>query len=294
LDRICLVVSMRGRRAAHMLCTALAIALCGCLLRDSKLVEDSGVSSRGGRDAAPVDAGPSPDDGSQARAGGESGAAPTGGATAREPRAGTGGTSGTPEMPSGGKNADGGSGGQGSNAPAPDVCADSVCDADYPCQKLDSGYTCRGQFADWSPAYSASAFMVTDGTVKDSRSGLIWQQMVPTSYAPACSGKYNSSSTAGDACTWQDAKKYCAGLSLAGGGWRLPTKAELESLVDDSRVDPAIDLSAFPGTPARDVAFWSSSADVRLPEDRAWYVYFGTGFSDYFGVSDALHVRCVR
>jgi hypothetical protein len=139
-----------------------------------------------------------------------------------------------------------GSGGSGSSG-----CEINVCASDYPCLPLGADYTCRGQFADWPPAYSSSAFTAnSDGTIKDSRSGLVWQATVAPSYAPQCSEEYNSSSgTAGDACNWQHAKDYCVALSLAAGGWRLPTKAELESLVDDSRTSPPIDPK-FLGTPA--------------------------------------------
>jgi hypothetical protein len=180
-----------------------------------------------------------------------------------------------------------------SNASSTDACGSSVCKPEYPCQKLGSGgYTCRGQFADWSPAYNASVFKDNgDGTVTDSRSKLVWQRSVPSSYAPACSGKSGSSSTAGDACSWDDAKKFCAGLSLAGGGWRLPTEAELESLVDDSRTDPAIDLNAFPGTPSS--YFWSSSPRAGSA-GYAWGVYFYYGYSSSYVADDTYRVRCVR
>ncbi len=180
------------------------------------------------------------------------------------------------------------------SGPAPS-CGDTnectgsnVCTSDDPCVNFTGCYTCRGQFADWAPADSPTTFAVnTDGTVSDSRSGLLWQGTLPTTYT-GCSG---NSSVAGDTCTWAEAKTYCSGLWLAGPGWRLPTKAELESIVDFNQYNPAIDLTAFPSTPAS--WFWSSSPWVGA-SGIAWFVYFRSGGSNNSSSTDAYRVRCVR
>ena len=54
-----------------------------------------------------------------------------------------------------------------------------------------------------------------DGTVRDNVTALVWQK----AFAP-------SAMTQGAALT------YCAGLALPGGGWRLPTVTDLQTLVD--------------------------------------------------------------
>jgi hypothetical protein len=112
-----------------------------------------------------------------------------------------------------------------------------------------------------------------NNTVTDSRSGLEWQQTVVSSY------------------TWLDAKAYCASLSLVGAGWRLPTKAELESIVDVSRYNPAIDPVAFPSAPS--TAFWSSSPTVDTA-GYGWIVVFNDGDSTVSGPLVPRDVRCVR
>jgi Protein of unknown function (DUF1566) len=110
-----------------------------------------------------------------------------------------------------------------------------------------------------------------NGTVYDTKSKLTWQQTV-------------SSTT----YTWADAKTYCA----AGGGWRVPTIKELQSIVDISQTAaPSIDPTAFPSTPSD--WFWSSSPMAGSPS-YAWGVYFSNGNTNGYGVSDAGHVRCVR
>lgn len=153
--------------------------------------------------------------------------------------------------------------------------APNACTANYVCKELTPGETCRGQFADWPPAYSASAFTVNgNGTVTDSRSGLVWQQAID-----------------GETYFFPEAKTVCAGLSLDGTGWRVPTKAELESIVDRGRYNPAIDPTAFPGTPS--ASFWSSSPHPALP-GAAYYVSFTGGNTDRADTFVEGHVRCVR
>jgi hypothetical protein len=112
------------------------------------------------------------------------------------------------------------------------------------------------------------------GTVYDTKTKLTWQQAVP-------SGTY----------IWAGAKTYCAGLNLGGTGWRLPTVKELQTIVDDSQTDPAIDTKAFPSTPTD--YFWSSSPAAGSPSD-AWFVHFFAGMTSSFDVPDACRVRCVR
>lgn len=169
----------------------------------------------------------------------------------------------------------------------PSECEQSVCGASYPCEPLAAGgYTCRGQFADWSPTYSDSAFRDNgDGTVTDSRSGLFWQRNVPASFEPAC----GAASSVGS-CTWAQAKNYCTGLALAGRSWRLPTAAELESIVDDSQSGTAISPNAFPDTPGS--YFWAADL-VHGKSSVAWRVDFGSGQSYGGMVSFVQFARCV-
>ena len=121
----------------------------------------------------------------------------------------------------------------------------------------------------------AGRYTTANGTVYDTKTKLTWQQTV-------ASGTYN----------WAGAKTYCAGLSLNGTGWRLPTIKELQTIVDDSRTNPAIDTTAFPSTPAD--WFWSSSP-LAGSSSYAWDVSFDFGFTGYSDVSyNYGNVRCVR
>lgn len=113
------------------------------------------------------------------------------------------------------------------------------------------------------------------GTVYDTRTKLTWQQVVDA-----------------ETYIWMDANTHCTNLSLAGTGWRLPTRAELLTLVDLTRNDPAIDSTTFPNTPA--TIFWSSTPYV-ASSGYAWSVNFSYGNSNGTVTSNAFgRVRCVR
>lgn len=156
----------------------------------------------------------------------------------------------------------------------PVAISNEICDTcvpEYPCVALGTGYTCRGQFADWSPVLTRMTFVPNgDGTITDTRNRRIWQQRVDdTSYS------------------WDAAKTLCERRSEGGTGWRLPTKAELESIVDDSQPAILFDPIAFPNTPAG--SYWTSSS---FDQD-VWYVS-SVGYSAHVAPSEMLLVRCVR
>jgi formylglycine-generating enzyme required for sulfatase activity len=86
---------------------------------------------------------------------------------------------------------------------------------------------------------------------------------------------------------WEDAKSYCQGLALAGGGWRLPSKDELLALYATKSSGTA----SFPGMDAG--GYWSSSA-VAGSSGYAWDVSFYGGYTNGDGVGYGYRVRCVR
>ena len=111
-----------------------------------------------------------------------------------------------------------------------------------------------------------------DGTVRDNANGAAWQQTVTSRYDQA------------------GAVAYCASLTLAGGGWRLPTPDELLSIVD-TRFIPTVDPTYFPGTPSD--FFWSSSPVAGSP-GLWWGVHFAYGFAPNAVATDPYRARCVR
>lgn len=92
--------------------------------------------------------------------------------------------------------------------------------------------------------------------------------------------------------TFAGANAFCATLEGGNGAaFRLPTRIELVSLLDRTRV-PAIDGQAFPNTPAD--YFWSATA---LPSRSGfrYSVYFGAGETSSGDEAQAsAYTRCVR
>ncbi|HDS1633524.1 TPA: DUF1566 domain-containing protein [Stenotrophomonas maltophilia] len=80
----------------------------------------------------------------------------------------------------------------------------------------------------------------------------------------------------GDPMSQADCDKACRELRLLGyDDWGMPTRAELAALVDDTRHEPAIDTSLFPGVLPR--WHWTSTP-CAWSSASAWGVYFGHGY----------------
>jgi hypothetical protein len=119
-----------------------------------------------------------------------------------------------------------------------------------------------------------------EGTVHDTGTGLTWQRKVEDKLR-----------------TTAEAAGYCAALPLANGGWRVPTRYELLTLVDPTVDTPALDHTAFPdGVP--NMLFWTSTLRVEVQNgETTWIVDFSAGKTASGGgqgITAAHHVRCVR
>ena len=108
---------------------------------------------------------------------------------------------------------------------------------------------------------------------RDRRTGLQWQCASP--------GEMN----------WHDAQVYAETLRLAGySDWRLPSAAELESLLDRSRYRPEMRTSV----PFRDLRSYWSSTTFAENTDNAWIVMFDGAYILSYSKKNAYQVRCVR
>jgi hypothetical protein len=97
--------------------------------------------------------------------------------------------------------------------------------------------------------------------------------------------------------TWNAAVAYCASLSESDGGWRLPSRIELFSILDYTTA-PAISTASFGALPVLDsgtYVFWTSSLKAG-DNSQAWAVDFGSSVDLVFpkALTTTYLVRCVR
>lgn len=119
------------------------------------------------------------------------------------------------------------------------------------------------------PAYMDNG----DQTVTDQNSGLTWMK-----------------SDDGTPRPWQDAVAYCDGLVFAGlSDWRLPTRFELDSIVDYHRSFPAIN----PAFSCQASFYWTINPYTGDPA-YAWGIYGNDGADHWLDKINRYYVRCVR
>jgi hypothetical protein len=113
-----------------------------------------------------------------------------------------------------------------------------------------------------------------DGSITDTATNLVWQQ---TPYISK---------------NWQDALSYCQNLELAGQtDWRLPNIRELQSIIDSSQYNPAMN----PAFNCLASQFWSSTThSYNLYKNYAWYVNFAYGDTDFTYKTGGSYTLCVR
>ncbi|MCI5228087.1 MAG: DUF1566 domain-containing protein, partial [Candidatus Electrothrix sp. AX2] len=193
---------------------------------------------------------------------------------------------------------------------------DSDGHAGFSYTKLDSnGVPLANQAADYTTTPWAC--------VRDNVTGLIWEVKTDdgglhdkddtyTWYntdSATNGGSDGSADDGGDTCygynnfnltTYCNTEAYVNRVNAAGwcgaSDWRMPTRKELQSLVNHGRNYPTIDSSYFPNTVSSKV--WSGSPSA-YDSVSAWYVNFNEGYSQYgssysVGRDDGLAVRLVR
>lgn len=127
----------------------------------------------------------------------------------------------------------------------------------------------------------------TDGTATHLATGLMWMQC-------SLGQDWNENDCSGLAgiYNWQEALQAASAVAFAGyTDWRLPSKNELESIVEERCWSPSINAAVFPATPSN--WFWSSSPHAS-DSNGAWVVSFGDGHVVNDAQDRYIRVRLVR
>ena len=144
-----------------------------------------------------------------------------------------------------------------------------TCQNNIPASNPDGAYTVHG-----------------DGTVTDTRTGLVWKQCKEGQSGTDCA------TGSAQSMTWTKALEHAKGHSFAGhADWRLPSVKELRSLVEECRISPAINDSIFQNDLPSSV--WTGSPDA-TSANLAWRVSFGGGEAVNGYRNGTYQVRLVR
>ncbi|HPV98670.1 MAG TPA: DUF1566 domain-containing protein [Spirochaetota bacterium] len=178
------------------------------------------------------------------------------------------------------------------------LCYDSDGYPEIPCDENATGWPRQDGFYANKP--NARSFtgpthhptFTSDYTTKDNVTGLVWK---------SCSEGLSGSNCGTGVATqylWVNDLTACIELNSLNSGagyagrttWRLPTVAELSTLTNYGRINPAIDTVHFPNT--NWFRYWSSSIDVDI-DDNAWGVGFTIGYVESTPKANWGNVRCV-
>jgi hypothetical protein len=129
----------------------------------------------------------------------------------------------------------------------------------------DSDYTIN------APSYTDNG----DGTITDDVTTLVWQKQDD-----------------GVTKNWADAITYCDNLTLGGQtNWRLPSRLELVSLIDNGTSNPAVNTTYFPNTSSY---IYRTSTKYGGSASDSWGVNFSFGVTGGYMDDATTYVRCVQ
>lgn len=125
------------------------------------------------------------------------------------------------------------------------------------------------------------------GAVLDHNTGLVWEQAPDITGGPNSNGRRD----------WGNATSYCVNKNVGGTrGWRLPSVAELASLIDPSLPAPFVPGTVFTGVQSgqsEPANYWSATT-LAVNPTYAWSVFFEIGRVNDIPKSDTQYAWCVR
>jgi len=138
-------------------------------------------------------------------------------------------------------------------------------------------------------------FTAANGRVVDNLTGLIWLQNAN------CKETINGVAKGNGYLTWLDALSWSSSLASGKCGltdgsiasqWRLPTRKELQTIIDASKSNPAVPAS-HPFSNVQISSYWSSTTYAESTTF-AWFTYLGDGAVDYDNKTSNRYVWPVK
>lgn len=166
----------------------------------------------------------------------------------------------------------------------------AISTAEYSYSPLKSGQTTSFVAGDDGSSQLGVARSYTnngDGTVTDNATGLLWHKCALGRSGESCTGSHSG-------LNYAAAQSACQGLTTAGKTWRLPTRYELETLLDFGTSGPAINVAALPDSAgSTGDEYWTTTTYTRN-SNTVWGVWIrssGTSSGQNTGVTRTA--RCI-
>ena len=153
---------------------------------------------------------------------------------------------------------------------------------------VNAAHQCNSNITETSP--DNQFIDNNDGTVTDSSTGLMWMRC-------ALGESWTGTTCTGTTATynWQDALNQAESTDFAShADWRLPNIKELQSILELSCYDPAINVSIFPETANSNPQYWSSTLYSKENNHGAWALSHTSGSISTEVKSNSKLVRLVR
>lgn len=129
----------------------------------------------------------------------------------------------------------------------------------------------------------------TDGTVSDSKTGLMWQRC---SYAQTYNKDTALCEDSTPAVNWQEALLAAKNDTTAGyDDWQVPNIKELASILEHRCTEPSINEEVFLGTKLQN--YWSNTSGVSTMSS-AWVYQFDSGLNSLHAKTSNVYLRLVR
>lgn len=128
-----------------------------------------------------------------------------------------------------------------------------------------------------------------DGTVSDSKTGLMWQTC---SYGQTYNATTQSCDNTALKVTWQEALRAAVNNDVAEhSDWQVPNIKELASILEHSCVTPSINQTVFLGNKSEN--YWTSTSGISN-KTATWVYQFDKGLNSLHAKTSNVYLRLVR